>query len=386
MKKVINNIKRNHSVVSYKENLERLYTFKNFPIFMGCTDEPSEDDMFMDMTWTIDRDSGLVQLLHLVPLEILYSKQHMDATGATWDKYNNLLAKFISTEYKGDILEIGGGSGKLAQKVTSMEDSLKYFIVEPNPLIKETDRIKIIKSFFSNKIKNKENKIGTVTLSQVLEHAYDPEEFLTEIRNFLPDDGIFIFGYPNLEYFFSNKHTNAINFEHTMLMTDYYVDYFLSKTGFKILKKESFGNHSFFYSVQKVNEIKQIKTDVSSTFKGKYEKYKKMFNDFIVYHEDMIEEINSKIQSHDGDIYLFGAHIFSQYLISFGLSTEKVICILDNSPIKIGKRLYGTNLKVNSPKILSDSSNPLVILKAGVYNEEIKTGILTNINSKTKFI
>jgi len=55
MKKVINNIKRNHSVVSYKENLERLYTFKNFPIFMGCTDEPSEDDMFMDMTWTIDK-------------------------------------------------------------------------------------------------------------------------------------------------------------------------------------------------------------------------------------------------------------------------------------------------------------------------------------------
>ena len=72
----------------------------------------------------------------------------MDATGATWDKYNDLLAKFISSEYKGDILEIGGGSGKLAKKVIAINDSLKYFIVEPNPLIKETDRIKIIRSFF----------------------------------------------------------------------------------------------------------------------------------------------------------------------------------------------------------------------------------------------
>ena len=53
------------------------------------------------------------------------------------------------------------------------------------------------------------------------------EEFLTEIRDFLPKDGKFIFGYPNLEFFFSNKHTNAINFEHTMLMTDFYVDYFM---------------------------------------------------------------------------------------------------------------------------------------------------------------
>ena len=383
MKKLKNNIRRNHSVVSYRENLEHLYTFNDFPIFMGCTNEPFEQDMFMDMTWTIDIDSGLIQLLDLVPLEILYSKQHMDATGATWDKYNDLLAKFISSEYKGDILEIGGGSGKLAKKVIAINDSLKYFIVEPNPLIKETDRIKIIRSFFSNKIKNKENGIGTVTLSQVLEHAYDPEEFLTEIRDFLPKDGKFIFGYPNLEFFFSNKHTNAINFEHTMLMTDFYVDYFLNKTGFKILKKEPFGNHSFFYSVQKG---KEIKLDPSIILKGKYEKYKKMFIDFISYHEDMIEKINLKIQSHNGEIYLFGAHIFSQYLFSFGLSKDKIKAILDNSPIKIGKRLYGTNLKVNSPKILSDSLNPMVILKAGIYNDEIKKDILENINPNTTFI
>ena len=111
-----------------------------------------------------------------------------------------------------------------------------------------------------------------------------------------------------------------------------------------------------------------------------------MFEDFISYHEDMIEEINLKTRSHDGDIYLFGAHIFSQYLISFGLSTKRVISILDNSPIKIGKRLYGTNLKVNSPKILSKSSNPMVILKAGVYNDEIKKDIIENINPNTSFI
>ena len=383
MKKLNQKITRNHSVISNKESLEHLYTFKDFPIFMGCTDEPIKDDMFMDMIWTIDKGSGLVQLLDLVPLEILYSKQHMDATGSTWDKYNSLLSEFISSEYEGDILEIGGGSGKLAQKVTALNKTVKYFIVEPNPLIKETDRIKIIRSFFSNKIKNKDNKIGTVTLSQVLEHAYNPEEFLTEIRNFLPEDGKFIFGYPNLEYFFLNKHTNAINFEHTMLMTDYYVDYFLNKTGFKILKKESFGNHSFFYSVQKVNNTE---LELNISFVSQYKKYKKMFEDFISYHEDMIEEINLKTRSHDGDIYLFGAHIFSQYLISFGLSTKRVISILDNSPIKIGKRLYGTNLKVNSPKILSKSSNPMVILKAGVYNDEIKKDIIENINPNTSFI
>ena len=100
----------------------------------------------------------------------------------------------------------------------------------------------------------------------------------------------------------------------------------------------------------------------------------------------MILELNQEIINHKGEIFLFGAHIFSQYLIGFGLSTKKINSILDNSPIKIGKRLYGTKLMVKSPKCLSSSINPLVILKAGVYNEEIKTDILTNINSKTKFI
>ena len=68
------------------------------------------------------------------------------------------------------------------------------------------------------------------------------------------------------------------------------------------------------------------------------------------------------------------------------MKKEKIINILDNSPIKTGKRLYGTELYVQSPTILSSYENPVVILKAGLYNEEIKEDILKNINSKTIFI
>lgn len=382
MKKLKEKIIRNFSVITYNENLEHLYTFRNFPIYMGCTNDPMEDDIFLDMKWTIDRDSGLIQLLDLVPLEILYSNQHMDSTGATWDIYNKKLSDYIIKERVGDIIEIGGGSGKLAKKIIDdSKEKFNYTIVEPNPLIKESGNLKVIKDFFNSSIKNNSGKIKTVVLSQVLEHAYEPEKFLLEIRKFLPINGKFIFGYPNLEYFFSNKHTNAINFEHTLLMTDYYVEYFLKKTGFKILKKENFDNHSFFYSAQKVSKMQLDKLDTNN-----YIKFKKMFSQFIDYHQEMIKNLNKKIDNHKGEIFLFGAHIFSQYLLNFGLKTNKINSILDNSPIKIGKRLYGTSLNVESPKCLSKFKNPLVILKAGVYNEEIKRDIINNINSNTKFI
>ena len=85
-------------------------------------------------------------------------------------------------------------------------------------------------------------------------------------------------------------------------------------------------------------------------------------------------------------LYLFGAHIFSQCLISFGLNVNRIQCIIDNDFNKQNKRLYGTDLKVFSPKILSKDNDPVVILKAGVYDQEIKKDILENINSNTSFL
>ena len=84
-------------------------------------------------------------------------------------------------------------------------------------------------------------------------------------------------------------------------------------------------------------------------------------------------------------LYLFGAHVFAQYLIAMGLNTEKIVCLLDNDKNKQGRRLYGTKLKVASPKILADVRDPIVILKAGVYNDEIKEDIVDNINKATVF-
>jgi hypothetical protein len=73
-------------------------------------------------------------------------------------------------------------------------------------------------------------------------------------------------------------------------------------------------------------------------------------------------------------------------LISNGLQIEKIKNILDNDVRKQEKRLYGTNLFVKAPSILKNEEQPIVILKAGIYNSEIKKEILENINSKTIFI
>ncbi len=377
-----NYINRSASVITGKRNLEILYTFQKFPVFMGCSDQDYQDDLFADMEWAIDPDTGIVQLTNLVPLDILYMNQHMDAIGATWQQYNQELAAFVAKFRRGITIEIGGGSGKLANEILKIEKNLKYTVVEPNPTFKDTEQIKIVKTFFTKEI-GKQLSPDTIVLSHVLEHVYDPYEFLCNLNESLPKQGRFVFGYPNLEYLFKNRFTNAINFEHTILMTDYYVDYFVKIAGFKIVKKIDFKDHSHFYCVEKTCGFAEAR---SISIDSRYLHYKQMFIDFIDHHHTLVKEINQKIANHSGEVFLFGAHIFSQYLIAFGLNSARVAGILDNSPPKQGKRLYGSKLKVRSPSDLKNIKNPMVILKAGLYNDEIKNQIVTTINPNVVFV
>ena len=111
-----------------------------------------------------------------------------------------------------------------------------------------------------------------------------------------------------------------------------------------------------------------------------------MFLDLYEYYEKQIAYLNNILRKSTKEIYLFGAHLFGQFLIFNGLDISRISCILDNNPAKQGRRLYGTSLFVKSPKILKDKKDALVILNAGIYNDEIKKDIIENINDKVEII
>ncbi|EGO3179275.1 SAM-dependent methyltransferase, partial [Campylobacter lari] len=133
-------------------------------------------------------------------------------------------------------------------------------------------------------------------------------------------------------------------------------------------------DHSIFYLAKKSESQK------NTELKNDYEENKKLFLDMKEYYKNEVKKLNQLIKETVKEVYLFGAHLFSQNLIYDGLDVSKIKYILDNDSNKQDKRLYGTSLYVKSPKILKNSDNALVILNAGVYNEEIKKDILENIN------
>ena len=66
---------RKIDVVTGSSNLEDLHSLPNFPVFMGSVEHDQTDDLRADMSWSISRDSGLIQLKKLLPLDILYQAQ-----------------------------------------------------------------------------------------------------------------------------------------------------------------------------------------------------------------------------------------------------------------------------------------------------------------------
>jgi len=64
----------------------------------------------------------------------------------------------------------------------------------------------------------------------------------------------------------------------------------------------------------------------------------------------------------------------------------KITYLLDNDNNKHGNRLYCKELMVKSPKVIAGKDNPVMIIKEGFYNEEIKKDILHNINDAVTFI
>ena len=374
-------IERNHCAVTGKKDVEPLYNFRSFPVFMGCVEQVVELDLREDMNWSISRGSGLIQLHKLLPLEVLYPESHgSGCVGALWNKHHKAFANFLHQVTPAAVIEVGGAHGLLAREYKQFGNT-PWTILEPNPSPVDGCEAHFIKGFFDDKF-SYGDAFDTVVHSHVFEHIYEPDQFMRHLAGFMGEGKHLVFSLPNMQAMLERKYNNCINFEHTVFLTEPYVEFLLAKHGFRLLTKKYFmDDHSIFYAAVRDPSVKPLELP-----HGLYEKNKQLYMDYVHYHEELIQDMNRRISDSTQPVYLFGAHIFAQYLIAFGLDTSRIVSLLDNDPQKQGKRLYGTRLMAQSPKMLRDVANPSVILKAGVYSQEIKADILNNINASTTFL
>lgn len=365
---------RSSSLFVPQGELDTVLTLPAMPVCMSATTTDPDTDKFCDMTFALCKQTGLIQLTDVPYNDDIYSHVHNDAIGPTWIQHNEKLAGLVHThapDNSAHIVEVGGGSGKLASIIQQNGKYDSYTIVDPNQVDTDTDLggVTFMREYLTA-VSSLDHAPDVIIHSHTLEHVDNPIAFITLIASHLAFGGLHIFSLPNLKVLFDRCYLNALQFEHSFLIREEYVDAILHNCGFDIVEKTMFReDHSCMYVTKYTGKRDTV------PIPSFYNQHLGMLTSFKLKNEAFCKRVNVQAKAHvenGGRVYVYGGHSFTQFLISFGLDTQYISCILDNSELKIGKRLYGTTLTIRHPSEIRNSSNAAVILRAAGYQNEIK--------------
>jgi len=339
-----------------------LFEFEKFPLSV-CTQEGSLSSKERLIKATIEEDEqGLITFLPFVDPKDIYLEQHNSSIGEMWRGHNDLFAEYVFSYEKEKVTDVGGGSGNIYKSYTQYNNNVKWKIIDLNPTLTGTN-VEVIRGLYDpSYIQEGE----TVITSHFLEHLADLKGFLTGLRERNPKQHIFTL--PNFEQYAKGNYSATLMFEHPYYLTEDYLNYILATTGWEIVDKQYYKNHSIFFSTKPTTPT-QVKTKLNCR-----EDICKFLN-YMQARADKLKDIPR--------FYVFGAHYTYYYLLNMGISPEQVIAVVDNDPKKQNKRMYGTTTRVISPQEMEEGAS--IFVEMGPYNEEIIKG-LSNVKDKINYI
>lgn len=310
----------------------------------------------------------LVQTKYLGSLAEIYRLNHADSTGECMRTLHQQTKKLL-LEYKDSIhgiLEIGSSIGVLADSLLA-DFQTPYTIIEPCFRGDRTNK-RIIDAFYED-VDDTAIEANTLIMSHVFEHFYKPMEILRKIHANPKIKNVCLV-FPDLEQYLRDGTSHVLNTEHTFYMSNEYLKVLFAKFGFHCMKEDYFRCHSvtFFFSREHVVE------PLLSSFPRNDTRWVELYFDIVRMRVKKIQALAE--ENPTKDIYLWPASIHTLTCIQFGAPTT-IYGLLDNSPNKIGKRVYGYGLPIRSFKevVQEDSANTIICLNGGPFNQEVASTI-----------
>lgn len=336
----------------------------SIPIACYCKSDNNEDVFipYNIYTCSICKTS---QTKYLGDLNIIYKYNHADSTGNIMEnlhkKVNTFLSKYITNIT--NITEIGSSKGILSSILLNTYNSIeKYYIIEPSFIGKKEDKQIIISDFFENVEYNNYEDSNTIIMSHVFEHFYNPNEIVNVIKNNTNIEYILLV-WPDLEYYKDNNIYHVLNTEHTFYIDNNCIKDLFNNNSFEMIEQLKYANHSVIYFFKRNDNISTINLYNNNHSIEYY------FDDLLNKKDDILEFIKFN-KTKGKKICIFPASVHTQFLIML-LEINDFDFILDNSPNKIGKYIYGYNLECISFEENCNNDNYAIILNGGCFNDEV---------------
>ena len=371
---------RTKCIFCNNDDFEMLFDHSNYTssLSLGLNSDKNEKSHFMPYNVQICKICKTFQNKYLGDLAIIYGVNHADDYGSTKSKKHSLFCNFIcENKHIDGIVEVGSCNGVLANNVLQTRET-EYNIIEPSFTGDKTN-LNIISDYFEN-VNLNAISANTLIMSDVFEHFYNPLDILNKIRNSENIKYIYL-NHPDFDYSIKNNVYMNLNCEHTFLIEHQFLFVIFENFGFKLTRRNDFDNHSLFLEFERMNNSKIVeKAPVNYNL---YEDGKKYFNTIT----HVVKNINDYIISNSSKkMFIWPTSVHAVTLLTCGLIFEKLRGVLDNSPNKIGKYLYGYNLLCSSfNDILNSNDNDICIIigGAGPYTKEL---VLVNKNIDIRFV
>lgn len=325
-------------------------TFNRFPVSV-CTQvgDISTEETLLKFD-IITQENNLVKFVPYVDPKEIYLEQHNSSIGKTWAEHNESFSSVIKKYEHENIVEIGGGSGNIFSKFDNFK-TWKVVDLNPTEIYDHVNVKKIRQPYDSKYIES-----GDVVISShVVEHMFYIENFFHDLQKRSPK--FHIFSIPNMKQYAMSKYSATIMQEHPTYLPESVMDVLLKRTGWDILEKVYFKNHSIFYVTTPSNILSdEVIPDES--------------RDII----ELISYLQGRVDSVKHEkFYVFGAHLTYYYILNMGISEEQIIAVVDNDWKKCGRRMYGYNTRTIHSSELTPGSK--VFLEMGPYNDEIRENL-----------
>ncbi|MCB1784297.1 MAG: methyltransferase domain-containing protein [Alphaproteobacteria bacterium] len=355
------------------------YDVESAPQILGCAQEGRADQFISFGIWRCE-NCGFIST-DADPEDMAYELLHSEALGPTWTRHKETLAKFCADSLpkgkEAQALEVGPSCNPLLYTIAHEGGIKATFIdmMQEAPFtVKDGDQY--IEGAFPLEL---ETKYDIIVASHVLEHVLDMQTFLSGAKNLLSENGSIIISVPNFEIWIGRKYWNAITPEHINYPFKSHFETLANQIGMEV-------TFTYFEEHSLISKFTKNRAQLASESKSE---------DFLT---PWVSAITTSIQKAENDlkeslsekaadcVAIAGASHIAQYpcLMSEKLA-QNVTSVIDNSKIKHGKRLYGTNLTVSSFESLGEYQSPIAILFNSPYREEMKKQINT-INPNARII
>lgn len=336
----------------------------NFPLAPQSTKIPRFESF--DFHIGICDDCSLVQQLSEVSSEILYKEFKNDVVGEKLNNQKLSFCKYISHYLKKNmtVLEMGSGNGLVINKLAELNKSVKFIANDYNLNLKnESSNIVMLEGDIHS---YEFNDIDMIFSSHVFEHIADPKYHLIKIKRILKIGGLYVMAIPLFESWIKKLNLNSFTAEHFIYPFEDDLIAFFNNMGFEKVASEAYLDHSFYICFRKLDSNqKPILSKSKSVYMDNFSKNLNNLKNFMM-----------NITTKHKKIVLWGANSSSQLILSVMSKINNVECslvVVDNSKLKIGGYLFGTDIKIESPNVIASlSQKDAVVIMLGTFDDEVK--------------